>query len=149
MSRKEYDTTMNTLVQRRVGLVVSSLFQRHMLSSAAPAAADVKSIQLSNTCITRLKEICKTSSFLRVAVEGGGCSGFQYKFSIEKQLGEDDVVVSRDGVQVAIDSASIEYLTGATIDYHTELIRSGFRVINNPKADQGCSCGASFTVKLD
>uniref|UniRef100_A0A182NNS1 Iron-sulfur cluster assembly 2 homolog, mitochondrial n=1 Tax=Anopheles dirus TaxID=7168 RepID=A0A182NNS1_9DIPT len=139
---------MNTFVQRRVGIAVSSLLQRRMLSSAVPAA-DVKSIQLSNTCINRLKEICKSSSFLRVSVEGGGCSGFQYKFSVEKQLGDDDVIVSRDGVQVAIDSASIEYLTGATIDYHTELIRSGFRVINNPKADQGCSCGASFTVKLD
>ncbi|XP_035909863.1 iron-sulfur cluster assembly 2 homolog, mitochondrial-like [Anopheles stephensi] len=140
---------MNALVQRRFAFPIASLLQRRLLSNAAPNAADASSVQLSNTCINRLKEICKTNSFLRVAVEGGGCSGFQYKFSVEKQLGDDDVVVSRDGVQVAIDSASIEYLSGATIDYHTELIRSGFRVINNPKADQGCSCGASFTVKLD
>uniref|UniRef100_A0A182PVP5 Iron-sulfur cluster assembly 2 homolog, mitochondrial n=1 Tax=Anopheles epiroticus TaxID=199890 RepID=A0A182PVP5_9DIPT len=140
---------MNGIVQRRVGLCISSLLQRRLLSTAAPNTADAKTVQLSNTCISRLKEICKSNSFLRVAVEGGGCSGFQYKFSIEKQLGDDDIIVSRDGVQVAIDSASIEYLTGATIDFHTELIRSGFRVINNPKADQGCSCGASFTVKLD
>ncbi|XP_053672860.1 iron-sulfur cluster assembly 2 homolog, mitochondrial [Anopheles nili] len=127
----------------RLGLSIPARLYRRMSSS------NVTSVQLSDNCITRLKEVCKNNSFLRISVEGGGCSGFQYKFSVEQQQSEDDIIVGHDGVKVAIDSASIEYLSGATIDYHTELIRSGFRVINNPKADQGCSCGASFTVKLD
>lgn len=141
---------MSSLAQRCLGTAVARQGFRRMFSNkAAEAAAIANQIQLSNTCINRLKEICKNDAFLRVSVEGGGCSGFQYKFSIDKQLTEDDTVLRRDGVQVAIDNASIDFLSGATIDYHTELIRSGFRVINNPKAEQGCSCGASFAVKLD
>uniref|UniRef100_A0AAG5DXT3 Iron-sulfur cluster assembly 2 homolog, mitochondrial n=1 Tax=Anopheles atroparvus TaxID=41427 RepID=A0AAG5DXT3_ANOAO len=139
---------MNAITQKCIGTFMKQGFRR-LLSNKAAAAAVANQIQLSDTCINRLKEICKTDAFLRVSVEGGGCSGFQYKFSIDKQLTEDDTVLRRDGVQVAIDNASIDFLSGATIDYHTELIRSGFRVINNPKAEQGCSCGASFAVKLD
>ncbi|XP_049538364.1 iron-sulfur cluster assembly 2 homolog, mitochondrial [Anopheles darlingi] len=120
-------------------------YHRRLVSSATVD----NQVQLSDSCISRLKEICQNGSFLRVSVEGGGCSGFQYKFSIEKQLGDDDTVLGDGGARVAIDNVSVEYLSGATIDYHTELIRSGFRVINNPKAEQGCSCGASFAVKLD
>ena len=71
-------------------------------------------------------------------VEGGGCSGFQYKFDFESGPvdEEDDRLFERDGAKVVIDSTSLEYLNGSTVDYHTELIRSAFRIVGNPLAEQ-------------
>jgi len=106
-------------------------------------------LQLSDSCSKRLKEICTDGSFLRVTVEGGGCSGFQYKLEIDKEAQPDDLHFGSDGAKVVIDETSIEYIAGATVDYHEELIRAGFRIINNPKAEGGCSCGASFNIKLE
>uniref|UniRef100_A0A2M4ATM1 Iron-sulfur cluster assembly 2 homolog, mitochondrial n=1 Tax=Anopheles triannulatus TaxID=58253 RepID=A0A2M4ATM1_9DIPT len=137
---------MLSLLPKRFLAAIPKISYHRRLASSGTAANQV---QLSDSCINRLKEICQNGAFLRVSVEGGGCSGFQYKFTIDKQLGDDDIMLGDGGARVAIDSASVDYLSGATIDYHTELIRSGFRVINNPKAEQGCSCGASFAVKLD
>ncbi|CAG9805526.1 unnamed protein product [Chironomus riparius] len=106
-------------------------------------------LKLSDSCVKRLKEICQDGSFLRVIVEGGGCSGFQYKLDIDNNLNPDDLKFGPDDAKVVIDETSIEYISGSTVDFHTELIRSGFRIINNPKADGGCSCGASFNIKID
>ncbi|XP_037946146.1 iron-sulfur cluster assembly 2 homolog, mitochondrial-like isoform X1 [Teleopsis dalmanni] len=104
---------------------------------------------LSDSCIKRLREICQDGSFLRITVEGGGCSGFQYKFDLDTKIQEDDLQFGEEKAKVVIDNVSLEYCTGATVDYHIELIRSGFRMMANPQAEQGCSCGASFSIKLD
>ncbi len=82
---------------------------------------------------------------LRVYVTGGGCSGFQYGFSFEDIMAEDDTPVSRDGVTVLIDSLSYQYLAGSTVDYDEGLMGSRF-IITNPKASTTCGCGASFSI---
>lgn len=118
----------------------------------APKTSLPKSEQkllVSETCKKRLREICEDGSFLRVTVEGGGCSGFQYKFDLDNKLNADDLQFGDDKARVVIDDVSLEYCAGSTVDFHTELIKSGFRIASNPQAEQGCSCGASFALRLD
>jgi iron-sulfur cluster insertion protein len=82
---------------------------------------------------------------LRVYVSGGGCSGFQYGFTFDEEVNEDDTSVEKGGVTVLIDSMSIQYLTGAEVDYKEDLSGAQF-VIRNPTAKTTCGCGSSFSV---
>jgi len=82
---------------------------------------------------------------LRISVEGGGCSGFQYKFDIEHEQAGDDVVITRDGATVLIDPVSLGYMAGAQIDFVDDLIGASFKV-NNPKVTAACGCGTSFSL---
>lgn len=82
----------------------------------------------------------------RVAVEGGGCSGFQYKFAIETQpAGEHDIVFAKDGAKVVVDDISLQLLAGAQIDFVESLAGSSFE-IKNPNSTSSCGCGNSFSV---
>ena len=85
------------------------------------------------------------ANMLRVAVDGGGCSGFSYRFEFAEAVNEDDIVVELDGAQVVIDEMSVEFLTGSEIDFAEEVIGSAFK-INNPNATSSCGCGTSFSV---
>lgn len=82
---------------------------------------------------------------LRIAVSGGGCSGFQYGFTLDEVTNEDDTVLNKNGVQLLIDPMSIQYLMGAEIDYEDGLEGSQF-VIKNPSATSTCGCGSSFSM---
>ena len=82
---------------------------------------------------------------LRVFVSGGGCSGFQYGFTFEEEVNEDDTQVQKDTVTLLIDPMSLQYLMGAEIDYQDSLQGSQF-VIRNPNAQTTCGCGSSFSV---
>lgn len=82
---------------------------------------------------------------LRVSVEGGGCSGFQYKFDLVPEVGDDDTILERSGAKVVIDQVSLGYLAGSEIDFVDDLIGASFRV-NNPKATASCGCGTSFSL---
>ncbi len=84
-------------------------------------------------------------TMLRVSVEGGGCSGFQYKFDMEQTQAADDVVIQRDDATVLIDHTSLTYLAGSEIDFVDDLIGASFK-INNPKATASCGCGTSFSL---
>jgi iron-sulfur cluster assembly accessory protein len=82
---------------------------------------------------------------LRVAVNGGGCSGFQYAFDIERGRNTDDFIIDRDGATVLIDPDSLAFLMGAKIDFVDDLIGQAFK-IDNPNATSSCGCGTSFSV---
>jgi iron-sulfur cluster insertion protein len=82
---------------------------------------------------------------LRVFVSGGGCSGFQYGFTFDESVGDDDTVMEKNGVTLLIDPMSFQYLMGAEIDYQESLEGAQF-VIKNPNASTTCGCGSSFSV---
>jgi iron-sulfur cluster assembly accessory protein len=82
---------------------------------------------------------------LRVAVTGGGCSGFQYNFALDDARTDDDLVIEKDGVTVLVDPMSLDFLKGAEIDYVDDLIGAAFK-IHNPNATSSCGCGTSFSV---
>lgn len=95
---------------------------------------------------SRLAEIgaAAQGKALRVAVEGGGCSGFQYRFTLDDPR-EDDLVLSEAGETVVVDPVSLPFLSGATISFSEELIGARF-VIDNPNASSSCGCGTSFSI---
>ncbi|EHB15435.1 Iron-sulfur cluster assembly 2-like protein, mitochondrial [Heterocephalus glaber] len=131
----------------------AELQARREASSSGPEAGEGQ-IRLTDSCVQRLLEITEGSEFLRLQVEGGGCSGFQYKFSLDTVINPDDRQGERGGVfeqggaRVVVDSDSLAFVKGAQVDFSRELIRSSFQVLNNPQAQQGCSCGSSFSIKL-
>jgi iron-sulfur cluster assembly accessory protein len=84
-------------------------------------------------------------AMLRLAVNGGGCSGFQYDFSFDTARAPDDIAIERDGVTVLVDSVSLPFLEGATLDFVDDLMGQSFRV-ENPNATAACGCGTSFSI---
>jgi iron-sulfur cluster insertion protein len=101
--------------------------------------------RVSDRAFARLAEIGAAPKALRVAVEGGGCSGFQYEITLDETPAEDDLVLERDGQRVLIDPVSLPFLANAEIDFSEELIGAKF-VINNPNAASSCGCGTSFSM---
>ena len=107
-----------------------------------------ESVTVSERAAKRVAEILKNEpegTMLRVSVEGGGCSGFQYKFDMERAKTDDDLVIARDGAVVLIDSVSVNYMAGSEIDFVDDLIGAAFKV-KNPKAVASCGCGTSFAL---
>lgn len=107
-----------------------------------------KPITLTDRAAKRVAEILETEpagSMLRVAVLGGGCSGFQYEFGITAEEDEGDLVLEKDGAKVVVDEISQQYMPGAVIDFADELIAAAFK-IDNPLAKSGCGCGTSFSI---
>lgn len=105
-------------------------------------------ISLTDSAVRRIGEILAAEpagAMLRVSVEGGGCSGFQYKFDLDRQKAADDLVLERDGATVLIDPVSQQYMAGAQIDFVDDLIGAAFK-IRNPVAAASCGCGTSFSI---
>jgi iron-sulfur cluster assembly protein len=110
--------------------------------------ATAPGISLTETAAKRINAILakqRGARFLRVSVEGGGCSGFSYRFDFAETAGESDLVVERDGARVLIDEISLDLLRGCEIDFTSELIGAAFK-IKNPNATASCGCGTSFSV---
>lgn len=109
---------------------------------------DAHSVVVTDNAIKKIAAILgseKEPSVLRVSVEGGGCSGFQYKFDIQRSPASEDIVIARNGATVVIDPVSLQYLAGSSIDYADELIGAAFK-IENPNATASCGCGTSFSL---
>ena len=105
-------------------------------------------VTVSARAAKRIAEILKAEpqpAMLRLAVTGGGCSGFQYNFALDDTRTDDDLVVERDGAVVLIDPMSLDFLKGAEIDFVDDMIGQAFKV-NNPNATSSCGCGTSFSV---
>ena len=92
-----------------------------------------------------LQEETEPNASLRVFVQGGGCSGMSYGFTLETEQNEDDFVIEQQGVKYLVDAMSMQYLQGATIDYKEDFEGANF-VISNPNAQTSCGCGSSFSV---
>jgi iron-sulfur cluster assembly accessory protein len=105
-------------------------------------------VTLSERAAKRIAAILSqepAGTLLRVSVSGGGCSGFQYGFDLARERQEDDLLVTRDGASVVIDSVSLIYMAGSEIDYVDDLIGQSFQV-KNPNATASCGCGTSFSI---
>jgi iron-sulfur cluster insertion protein len=106
-------------------------------------------MKLAESAVTKLQEIFieenNPNNKLRVFVQGGGCSGFQYGFTFDEEQGEDDFEFAAGDVKVLVDSMSMQYLQDAEIAYREDLMGSSF-VIDNPQATTTCGCGSSFSV---
>lgn len=105
-------------------------------------------IALTPSAAARVASIAQRQGkppILRLAVEGGGCSGFQYRFGLAEVPEEDDLIVETDGVRLVVDSMSLDLVRGGTVDFVDNLGGSAFRV-ENPNATAGCGCGSSFSV---
>ena len=105
-------------------------------------------VTISERAARRIGEILKgegDGAKLRISVEGGGCSGFQYKFDIDRAKANDDLVLAHDGAVVLIDPISVNYMAGSEIDFVDDLIGQSFK-IHNPQATASCGCGTSFSI---
>jgi iron-sulfur cluster insertion protein len=106
-------------------------------------------IEITNNAVLKITDLLAEENNpmlkLRTFIQGGGCSGFSYGFTFDEIQNEDDFVVEKDGVTMVIDAMSMQYLSGATIDYKEDLTGSSFN-ITNPNAQSTCGCGSSFSV---
>jgi iron-sulfur cluster assembly accessory protein len=108
----------------------------------------VSDIALTSAAAARVASIAERQgkpAMLRLAVEGGGCSGFQYRFGLADAAEADDTIVETDGVKLVIDAMSLDLVRGAEVDFVDSLGGAAFRV-DNPNAASGCGCGSSFSV---
>jgi iron-sulfur cluster insertion protein len=108
----------------------------------------MNTVELTPSAAARVAAIAAKQArpaILRLAVEGGGCSGFQYKFALAETVESEDSVAERDGVRLVVDPVSLDLVSGAAVDYVESLGGSAFRV-TNPNAASGCGCGSSFAI---
>lgn len=105
-------------------------------------------VSVTERAANRIAEIVAgepAGTALRVSVEGGGCSGFQYKFDLVTDEASDDFVIEKSGIKVLIDPMSLDYMAGSEIDFVNDLVGASFKV-QNPNATASCGCGTSFTL---
>lgn len=111
-----------------------------------------ESIIITKSCVNKINDLRNNSRNpklkLRISVNSGGCSGYQYEFNMDDVINSDDKIISKDESKVVvIDEISLGFLKGSTIDYEREMIRTSFTVTKNPQSETACGCGSSFAIK--
>ena len=128
-------------------MIIVGQTQRMIMSAAE--TFNPTSINLSARAVKKVRDLVSEEENdelkLRVFITGGGCSGFQYGFTFDELLADDDTVIEKEGVTVLVDPMSFQYLAGSVVDYTEGLEGSRF-VINNPNATATCGCGSSFSI---
>jgi len=127
---------MEVIIDANFGMALGPTGGETLLDFSASAAAKLKALQ---------QEEGNPKLMLRVSVYGGGCSGFQYTFSLDEEVKADDRTVENDGATLVIDQRSYQYLTGSKVDY-IEGLEGAMFVVDNPNATTTCGCGASFSI---
>lgn len=106
-------------------------------------------LSISDQAIDRINQLLATKDnpdlMLRVYIQGGGCSGFQYGFQFDENKQDDDIAIEQSGIKVVVDMLSLQYLGGAEIDFKDDIMGSRF-LVNNPNASATCGCGSSFSM---
>jgi len=122
--------------------------------STTDEAPIIPELNVTSACAKRIKELAEKKGgiddhYLRVFVDAGGCSGFQYKFEVEVNdfIEDDDLTFEKDGARVIIDESSLDLLRGSTVDFVEEMIRQSFVITDNPQSESACGCGSSFAIK--
>ena len=106
-------------------------------------------LSISTAAVARVNQLLVSKGnpdlMLRVYIQGGGCSGFQYGFQFDESAQEDDIAIEQSGIRILVDMLSLQYLGGAEIDFKDDLMGSRF-LVNNPNASATCGCGSSFSI---
>jgi len=113
-----------------------------------PKMSEASTITISPRAAKRIVELIKSepaAALFRVSVEGGGCSGFQYRFDLVTERAPDDLLIERDGARVVVDPVSLGFMRGSELDFVEELIGAQFK-LKNPNVTASCGCGTSFSV---
>lgn len=132
-------------VTRKPVMATTADIDEHTMSTGTVSTATV---QLTDRAAARIAEIAASehvAANLRLAVDGGGCSGFQYKFDLVDAIDTGDLVVERGGARLLVDAVSLPFVLGAEIDFVDDLIGASFKV-KNPNATASCGCGTSFSL---
>lgn len=118
-------------------------------TSLMPERAGDMTVNLTDSAVARIKQLAaqegKADLKLRVCINGGGCSGFQYGIALVDTVAEDEVTFEKDGAVLVTDMTSLPFINGATVDFERTMVKSAFK-IHNPNAASGCGCGKSFSV---
>jgi len=131
-------------ILKKIGSLSNNVITRYLSVSSTD-------LIITPSCVKKINElnsISKINSKLRISVNSGGCSGFSYIFNIDNSvLQEGDKIAVKDGIEVVVDEMSWEFIKGSIIDYDIGMMRSAFKVSNNPQSATACGCGTSFAVK--
>ena len=171
-SSRSFVTVTQTSASEKSTPFPDALNDNNSTSTSSETLSNVEDnggLIITSSCASRIRQLASSRPnpdlvYLRLYVDAGGCSGFQYKFLLlsednshnnddndEEEDGtidpEEDIIFTKDGMRVVVDQTSLDLLRGSTIDYVQEMIRSSFAVVGNPQSESACGCGSSFAVK--